>query len=79
MAGSEYREKLEFRKLLGRVSDGLGLENVKALKNLCYDTIGERKREEIDSGIQLFNSMIEGGMSWSLFGRLGYRQPPPPP
>ena len=61
---SEYREKLEFRKMLGRISDGLGLENVKALKNLCYDSISERKREEIDSGILLFNTLIEGGKEY---------------
>lgn len=63
MAGStEQREKLEFRKILGRVSDGLGIENVKALKNLCYDSITERKREDIDTGILLFNALIEAGM-----------------
>ena len=58
---TEQREKLEFRKILGRVSDGLGIENVKALKNLCYDSISERKREDIDSGILLFNALIESG------------------
>ena len=55
------RVKLEFRKVLGRVSDGLGAEDVRALKNLCYDSISERKREEIDSGVQLFNVLIERG------------------
>lgn len=63
MATSENRVKLEFRKVLGRISDGLGIENVRALKNLCYDSINERKREEIESGIQLFNILIEGGRS----------------
>ena len=58
---SEARVKLEFRKVLGRISDGLGTENVRALKNLCYDSISERKREEIDSGIHLFNVLIEEG------------------
>ncbi len=60
-SADEVRVKLEFRKVLGRISDGLGTENVMALKNLCYDSISERKREEIDTGIQLFNVMIEGG------------------
>ena len=58
---SEQRVKLEFRKVLGRVSDGLGAENVRALKNLCYDYIPERKREDIGSGIDIFNILIEGG------------------
>ena len=56
------RKKFEFRKLLGRVSDGLGLDNVQALKNLCYDMLGERRRESIDSGVTLFNALIEEGM-----------------
>lgn len=55
------RVKLEFRKVLGRISDGLALEDVKGLKNLCYDHVTERKREEIDTGIQLFNVLIERG------------------
>ena len=54
-----FRKSFEFRKLLGRISDGLGVENVRALKNLCYDFLPERKREEIDSGIALFNVLIE--------------------
>lgn len=57
----DARKKLEFRKVLGRINDGLGNENVRDLKNLCYDNIPERKREEIDSGIQLFNVLIEKG------------------
>ena len=67
------RKKFEFRKMLGRVSDGLGNENVRALKNLCYDMVGERRRESIDSGITLFNALIEEGkcpISWSgVWGR----------
>lgn len=58
----DARKKLEFRKVLGRINDGLGNENVRDLKNLCYDNIPERKREEIDSGIQLFNVLIEKGL-----------------
>jgi hypothetical protein len=57
------RKKLEFRKVLGRVSDGLGGENIQALKNLCYDMIGERRREGIDSGIAIFNALIEESKS----------------
>ena len=57
------RKRLEFRKVLGRVSDGLGGENVTALKNLCYDMIGERRREGIDSGIAIFNALIEESKS----------------
>ena len=55
------RKKFEFRKVLGRVSDGLGGDGVDALKNLCYDMIGERRRESVDSGISLFNALIEEG------------------
>lgn len=57
----DARKKLEFRKLLVRVSDELGQENVKALKNLCFDIVGGKKMEEIDSGIDLFNILIEKG------------------
>lgn len=59
---NEQRVKLEFRKVLGRISDGLGGENVRALKNLCYDYIPEKKREDIQSGIDLFNLLIEKGI-----------------
>ena len=59
---ADVRVKLEFRKVLGRISDGLGLEDVSALKNLCYDSISERKREEINNGISLFNVLIERGI-----------------
>lgn len=62
-----FRKSFEFRKLLGRISDGLGVDNLRALKNLCYDFIPERKREEIDSGIALFNVLIE--QSECLWGR----------
>ena len=63
MMDRDTRKKLEFRKVLGRVSDGLGGENVTALKNLCYDMIAERKREGIDSGIAIFNALIEESKS----------------
>ena len=55
------RKKFEFRKMLGRVSDGLGQENLKALSNLCTDIIGVKKVEAIDSGVTLFNALIEEG------------------
>ena len=63
MMDRDTRKKLEFRKVLGRVSDGLGGENVTALKNLCYDMITERRREGIDSGIAIFNALIEESKS----------------
>ena len=56
------RKKFEFRKMLGKISDGLGGESIEALKNLCYDMVGERRRESIDSGISLFNALIEEGI-----------------
>ena len=62
----DARVKLEFRKVLGRISDGLGQEDVRGLKNLCYDQVSERKREEIDTGISLFNVLIERGSSTLL-------------
>ncbi len=61
MSADDHRAKLEFRKVLVRVSDGLGLEDLKSLKHLCYDVVSEKRREEIDSGVQLFNVLIERG------------------
>ena len=55
----DFRVRLEFRKVLGQVSDGLSSENVEALKHLCYDCVSERKKEDIETGIQLFNALIE--------------------
>lgn len=57
------RKKFEFRKLLIQVSDGLGSENVRALKNLCYDHVGQKRSEEIASGVDLFNILIEASES----------------
>lgn len=57
--GDDFRVKLEFRKVLGQVSDGLTTENVNALKHLCYDYVPEKKKEGIETGIQLFNTLIE--------------------
>lgn len=67
------RKAFEFRKLLGKISDGLGVENVRALKNLCYDFLPERKREEINTGIELFNVLIEQSESGLVVG--GWRAP----
>ena len=53
--------KLKFRRLLSRISDGLGSENVNALKNLCYHHIYERDREDIEIGIDLFNVLVRKG------------------
>ena len=45
--------------VLLQVSDGLGSENVKALKNLCYDFIPKPQLETIDVGLDVFNALIE--------------------
>ncbi len=42
-----------------KLSDRLGNDNLKAMKNLCYDLIPGRQRDEMDSGIVLFNILIE--------------------
>ena len=59
MASRVDRKGFEFRKVLSSVSDGLGRDDVRGLKNLCYDDIAERRREEIDSGLGVFNILIE--------------------
>jgi hypothetical protein len=41
------------------VSDGLGAENLKALKNLCYDFIPKIQLDTIDVGLDVFNVLIE--------------------
>ncbi len=53
------RKAFEFSKVLASVSDGLGHEDVRALKNLCYDTIPARKRQEVDSGLDIFQILRE--------------------
>lgn len=53
------RKGFEFSKLLAAISDGLGREDTRGLKNLCYDYIPARKREEIDSGIDIFQVLRE--------------------
>ncbi len=45
--------------LCPKLSDRLSGENLKAMKNLCYDFITGRQRDEVDSGIALFNILIE--------------------
>lgn len=42
-----------------QVSDRLGTENVKALKNLCYDFIPTTQHDNITSGLEVFNALIE--------------------
>lgn len=59
MADKRVRDKLRFRKLLGSLSDGLGSQNLRELKNLCYDNIGEQKREQVSDGLALFNVLLE--------------------
>lgn len=59
MADERVRDKLRFRKLLGSLSDGLGSQNLRELKNLCYDNIGEQKREQVSDGLALFNVLLE--------------------
>ena len=61
MADKPVRDKLRFRKLLGSLSDGLGSQNLRELKNLCYDNIGEQKREQVSDGLALFNVLLEQG------------------
>ena len=63
MAGqnSEFRVKLELRKVLKNVSESLSMDNLKSLKHLCYDYISERAREDIEDGVQLFDVLIEKG------------------
>ena len=41
------------------MSDGLGAENLKALKNLCYDFIPKTQLDTIDVGLDVFNVLIE--------------------
>ena len=43
------------------MSDGLGADNVRALKNLCYDFIPKPQLEAIDIGLEIFNALIEKG------------------
>lgn len=53
------RKAFEFSKLLASVSDGLGREDVRGIKNLCYDNIQARRREEIESGVDIFQILRE--------------------
>ena len=47
-----------------QLSDGLGVENLRALKNLCYDLIPKPQLEAIDSGLGVFNVLIEQSEQW---------------
>lgn len=42
-----------------QLSDGLGNDNLRALKNLCYDFIPRHQLDAIDSGLEVFNALIE--------------------
>ncbi|XP_064390312.1 FAS-associated death domain protein-like [Halichondria panicea] len=59
MAIAIDRRAFQFSKLLASVSDGLGREDVRGIKNLCYDNIPARKREEIDNGLDIFQVLRE--------------------
>ncbi len=53
-----------------QLSDGLGADNVRALKNLCADVIPKPKLETIDSGLDVFNALIEKS-EWCLYSEPG--------
>ena len=42
-----------------QISDGLGAENLRALKNLCYDDITKPQFESMETGLDIFNALIE--------------------
>ena len=42
-----------------QLSDSLGLDNLRALKNLCYDFMPRHQLDAIDSGLEVFNALIE--------------------
>ncbi|XP_076879841.1 FAS-associated death domain protein [Brachyhypopomus gauderio] len=48
-----------FKVMLLQISDKLGKENISDLKFLCKEKIGKKKTEEIVSGKQLFEYLIE--------------------
>ena len=58
---SDFRVKLEFRKVLNNVSEGLSTKNLSSLKYLCHDKISERSKEEIQTGWELFELLLEKG------------------
>jgi len=58
---SDFRVKLEFRKVLNNVSEGLSTKNLTTLKFLCHDKISERAKEEVQTGRELFDLLQEKG------------------
>ncbi|KAM9461222.1 FAS-associated death domain protein [Clarias gariepinus] len=48
-----------FKVMLLDISERLGQDNLGKLKFLCKEMIGKKKSEEITSGIQLFECLIE--------------------
>uniref|UniRef100_W5UCN1 Protein FADD n=1 Tax=Ictalurus punctatus TaxID=7998 RepID=W5UCN1_ICTPU len=48
-----------FKFMLLEISKQLSSENLSTMKFLCGEDIGKKKREEITSGIQLFEYLIE--------------------
>lgn len=48
-----------FKVMLLEISEKLGRDNLDKLKFLCVNTIGKKKSEEITSGTQLFECLIE--------------------
>ena len=59
MAAQIDRKSLAFKKLLLTISDGLGGENVRSLKNLCYEYLSAQQREQITNGFDIFNVLRE--------------------
>ncbi|KAF7703315.1 protein FADD [Silurus meridionalis] len=49
----------QFKVMLLEISEKLSQDNLAKLKFLCGDTIGKKKSEQITSGIQLFECLIE--------------------
>lgn len=50
---------------LFQISDGLGVENLRAMKNLCYDIIPKAQLDATDTGLDVFNALIEKSKSCS--------------
>ena len=60
MAEDEYRVKrLEFRRMLLKLSDRLSTDNLKDLKHLLTDEISKVKLESVHQGTSLFEALEE--------------------
>ena len=55
----QRRKRLEFRKMLLKVSEGLSSENVADLKHLLRGDIVQSKLEASSRGIDIFELLIE--------------------